>query len=76
LVEWPHRLGFEPNYGHEVLADKISDEPGDHVHRAQFVSAALHSLEFLHVEEVAVEVATSYSVELVNQLSRIDLTVH
>jgi hypothetical protein len=73
LVEWPHRLGFdpllegEPNYGHEVLADNITDEPRDHVHRSQFIPTALHSFECRHVEEVPVEVATPYSIELVNQ---------
>jgi hypothetical protein len=35
--------------------------------RAQFVPAALHSRECRHVEEVTVEVATPYSIELVNE---------
>ena len=70
LVEWPHRLSLnpllegEPNYGNEVLADNITTNHGITYTRAQFVPAALHSRECRHVEEVTVEVATPYSIEL------------
>src|SRR5207247_2075531 len=73
LVECSHRLSLnpllegEPNHGHQILTHNIADKPGDHINCAKLGAAPLRYLEGCCPDQIAVEVAASYPVKLVNQ---------